>query len=146
MDFSLTAEHEMVQKMVRDFAQREVAPTIKEWDRKQDMAPHILPRMGKLGILGVCFPVRYGGQGMDFISLGLVCEELEAVDTTLRVVMSVHTGLAGLTILQWGTNEQKKRFLEPLARGDLIGCGAFTEPGAGSDIAAIQATGKRDGD
>ncbi len=146
MDFSLTAEHEMVQKMVRDFAQREVAPTIKEWDRKQDMAPHILPRMGKLGILGVCFPVRYGGQGMDFISLGLVCEELEAVDTTLRVVMSVHTGLAGLTILQWGTNEQKKRFLEPLAHGDLIGCGAFTEPGAGSDIAAIQATGKRDGD
>jgi len=146
MDFSLTAEHEMVQKMVRDFAQREVAPTIKEWDRKQGMAPHILPRMGKLGILGVCFPVRYGGQGMDFISLGLVCEELEAVDTTLRVVMSVHTGLAGLTILQWGTNEQKKRFLEPLARGDLIGCGAFTEPGAGSDIAAIQATGKRDGD
>ena len=95
MDFNLTTEHEMVQKMVRDFAQKEVAPTIKEQDRIQEMAPHVLPRMSELGILGICFPVKYGGQGMDYISLGLVCEELEAVDTTLLVIMSVHAGLAG---------------------------------------------------
>lgn len=145
MDFNLTTEHEMVQKMVRDFAQKEVAPTIKEWDRKQEMAPHVLPRMSELGILGICFPVKYGGQGMDYISLGLACEELEAVDTTLRVIMSVHVGLAGITLLQWGTEKQKKGFLEPLARGELIGSGAFTEPGAGTDFAAIQTTGKLDG-
>jgi alkylation response protein AidB-like acyl-CoA dehydrogenase len=146
MDFSLTAEHEMVRKMVREFAEKEVAPTIKEWDRKQDMAPDILPRMAELGILGICIPVRYGGQGMDYVTLGLACEELEAVDSTLRVVMSVHVGLSTLVLLQWGTEEQKKRLLTPLARGEWIGCGAFTEPGAGSDFANIQATGKRDGD
>ena len=78
MDFNLSGEHEMVRRMVRDFAQKEVAPIIQEWDRKQEMASFILPRMGELGILGVCIPVRYGGQGMDYIALGLVCEELEA--------------------------------------------------------------------
>lgn len=146
MDFSLSGEHKMAQRMVRDFATKEVAPTIKEQDRKGEMAPHILPRMGELGILGICIPVRYGGQGMDYIALGLACEELERVDTTLRVVMSVHVGLTCLTVLQWGTEEQKEKFLPELATGEKIGCGAFTEPGAGSDFANIQATGKRDGD
>jgi glutaryl-CoA dehydrogenase (non-decarboxylating) len=73
MDFELTSEHRMVQQMVRDFAQTEVAPIIKEYDRKQEMAPFVLARMGQLGILGICLPVRYGGQGMDYISLGLAC-------------------------------------------------------------------------
>lgn len=146
MDFCLTTEHEMVQKMVRDFARKEVAPTIKEADREQEMAAHVLPRMGELGILGICIPVRYGGQGMDYISLGLASEELEVIDTTLRVVMSVHNGLASMTLFQWGTEEQKKKYLAPLARGEKIGCGAFSEPGAGSDFANILMTGKRDGD
>ena len=145
MDFALTEEHRMVEKMVRDFAQKEVAPVIKESDRKQEMAPFVLPRMAELGILGICMPVRYGGQGMDYISLGLACEELEVVDTTLRVVMSVHAGLASMTLLQWGTEEQKQKFLVPLARGEKIGCGAFTEPGAGSDVSALQTRAKRDG-
>ncbi len=146
MDFSLTTEHEMVQKMVRDFARKEVAPTIKEADREQEMASHILPRMGELGILGICIPERYGGQGMDYISLGLASEELEVIDTTLRVVMSVHNGLASMTLFQWGTEEQKMKYLVPLARGEKIGCGAFSESGAGSDFANILMTGKRDGD
>lgn len=146
MDFGLSEEHKMVQRMVRDFAQKEAAPTIKERDRKGEMAPHILPRMAELGILGLCIPVRYGGGGMDFISLGLACEELEAVDSTFRVVLSVHIGLASLTLLQWGTEEQKHTLLTQLAKGEKIGCGAFSEPGAGSDFAHIQATGKRDGD
>jgi alkylation response protein AidB-like acyl-CoA dehydrogenase len=146
MDFSLTGEHTMVQRLVRDFANKEVSPTIKEQDRKQEMAENILPRMAELGILGICIPIRYGGQGMDYISLGLASEELEAVDTTLRVVMSVHNGLASMTLFQWGSEDQKREFLTPLARGDLIGCGAFSEPGAGSDFANIQASGKRDGD
>lgn len=146
MDFALTEEHRMVQNMVRDFAQKEVAPIIKDYDRKQEMAPFVLPRMGELGILGICIPVKYGGQGMDYISLGLACEELEAVDTTLRVVMSVHMGLCAMALLQWGTEEQKQDFLVPLARGEKVGAGAFTEPGAGSDFANIRATAVRDGD
>ena len=146
MDFRLTTEHEMVQKMVRDFARKEVAPTIKEADREQEMAAHVLPRMGELGILGICIPVRYGGQGMDYISLGLASEELEVIDTTLRVVMSVHNGLASMTLFQWGTEEQKMKYLVPIARGEKVGCGAFSEPGAGSDFANILMTGKRDGD
>ena len=146
MDFTLSQEHIMVQKMVRDFAIKEVMPVIKEFDRKQEPISWLLPRMGELGILGICFPTRYGGQGMDYISLGLACEELEAVDTVLRVVMSVHVGLCGLTLFQWGTEEQKKKFLIPIAKGEKIGCGVFTEPGMGSDVAAMRTHAKREGD
>lgn len=109
MDFGLSEEHHMVQRMVRDFAAKEVAPTIQEQDRLGEMAPHVIPRMAELGILGISIPVKYGGQGMDYVSLGLACEELEAVDTSLRVVISVHNGLTCLTLLQWGTEEQKKQ-------------------------------------
>jgi glutaryl-CoA dehydrogenase (non-decarboxylating) len=145
MDFSLSDEHLLMQKTVRDFACKEIAPIIKDFDRKQEPIDWLLPRMGQLGILGLPFPVRYGGQGMDYISLGLACEELEAIDTHLRVVMSVHVGLCGMTLLQWGSEEQKRAFLVPLARGEKIGCGAFTEPGTGSDVAAMRTTAKRDG-
>ena len=145
MYFALSEEHRMVQHMVREFAQKEVAPIIKEYDRKQEMAPFILPRMAELGILGICFPVRYGGQGMDYISLGLACEELEAVDSTLRVVMSVHVGLNSMGLLQWATQEQKQRFLVPQAKGEKIACFGLTESGAGSDVAGMVSTARRDG-
>ena len=145
MDFGLSEEHQMVQRMVRDFAAKEVLPTIQEQDRIGGMAPFIIPRMAELGILGITIPVKYGGQGMDYISLGLVSEELEFVDTSLRVLISVHNGLTCLTLLQWGSEEQKEQYLVPLAKGEEIGCGAFTEPGAGSDFAHIQSTGKKDG-
>ena len=106
MDFTLSQEHLMVQNMVRDFCQKEVAPIIKDADRTQTMHPSILPRMGELGILGICLPEKYGGQGFDYLTLGLVCEELEACDTSLRVVMSVHVGLNSLAMLQWGTEDR----------------------------------------
>ena len=146
MDFSFTPEHEMTKKMVRNFAQKEIVPVIKEYDRKQEPIPFALKRMGELGILGLPFPIRYGGAGMDYITWGLTCEELEAVDTSLRVVMSVHTGLCAMTVFQWGTEEQKQKFLVPLAKGEQIGCGAFTESGMGSDVAAMSTSAKRDGD
>src|SRR4030066_2047428 len=120
MDFAVTDEHRMVQQMVHDFAEKEVTPIIKEYDRAQEMAPFILPRMGKLGILGICLPVRYGGQGMDYISLGLACEELEVVDSTLRGVLSVHIGLTSMALLPWVHEDQKERFLIPQAKGDKI--------------------------
>lgn len=146
MDFEFSEEQRMTQQMVREFAQREVAPIIREYDRRQEMAPFVLQRMGELGILGICFPVRYGGQGMDYISLGLVCEELEAIDTTLRVILSVHIGLNSLGLFQWATEEQKQRWLVPQARGEKIACFGLTEPGAGSDVAGITSTARRDGD
>lgn len=146
MEFKITEEHRMVQRMVRDFAQREIAPVIKEYDRAQEMVPFALDRMAELGILGICFPIRYGGQGMDYIALGLACEELEAVDTTLRVVMSVHVGLNSMGLLQWGTEAQKQRFLMPQALGEKIACFGLTEPGAGSDVASMTSTARRQGD
>jgi alkylation response protein AidB-like acyl-CoA dehydrogenase len=146
MDFSLSDEHRMVVQMVRNFGEKEVAPTIQEWDRKQEMAPHILPRMAELGILGVCIPECYGGSGYDYVTLGLVCEELERVDSTLRVVMSVHMGLNNMGLLQWGTEEQKQRFLVPQARGEQYAAFGLTEPGIGSDVVRMAATARRDGD
>ena len=146
MDFSLTEEHEMVVRMVRDFAEKEVAPVIKEYDQEHKTNRHAIDRMAELGICGICIPVRYGGQGMDYVTLGLVCEELERVDTSLRVVMSVHVGLNSLGLLQWATEEQKQRFLIPQARGERIATYALTEPGAGSDVAAIATTARREGD
>ena len=145
MDFTLSSEHLMVQKLVRDFAQKEVQPTIKEWDRMQRMNPEVLPRMAHLGILGICLPVKYGGQGFDYISLGLACEELEAVDTSLRVVMSVHMGLNSLALLQWGTEEQKQRWLAPQAKGERYAMFGLTEPGVGSDVANMASTARKDG-
>lgn len=145
MDLTITNEQRQAAEMVRRFAQTEVAPTIAEWDRKQEMNPDTLPRMAELGILGICIPARYGGQGYDYMTLGLVCEELERVDTTLRVVMSVHMGLCSMALLQWGTEEQKQRFLTPQAKGEKYAGYGLTEPGHGSDAAHLRTTAKRDG-
>ena len=145
VDFSLSQEHLMIQDMVRKFAENEVAPRIKELDEKAEFDRHILDRMADLGILGLVFPEKYGGGGFDYISLAIACEELERVDTFLRVIMSVHVGLCGLGILQWGTEEQKQRYLVPLASGKRIGAFGLTEPNIGSDVANLQATAVRDG-
>jgi glutaryl-CoA dehydrogenase (non-decarboxylating) len=145
LDFTLSEEHRLAQQMVRDFAQKEIAPIVKECDRRQEMADFVLPRMGELGILGICLPVRYGGQGMDYLALGLACEELEAVDTSIRVVMSVHIGLNSLGLFQWANEGQKERFLVPQARGKKIACFGLTEAGAGSDVAGIHSTARRNG-
>ena len=145
MDLALSEEQSLAQKTVREFARKEVSPVIKEFDRKQEPISWVFNRMGELGILGLSFPVKYSGQGMDYVSLGLACEELEAVDTHLRVVMSVHVGLCAMTIFQWGTEKQKQEFLMPLASGARIGCGAFTESGMGSDVAAMRTSGRREG-
>ncbi len=145
MDFNLTEEHRQVVKVVRDFCRKEVAPIIKEADRTQTMHPSILPRMGELGILGICLPEKYGGQGFDYVTLGLVCEELEAMDTSLRVVMSVHMGLNSLALLQWGTEEQKQKYLVPQAKGEKYAMFGLTEPGVGSDVANMSSNAKRDG-
>lgn len=146
MDFTLTEEQIRARDMVRQFAMNEIYPTIKDWDRKHQMNPAVLPRMAELGILGINIPVRYGGQGFDYLTLGLVCEELERVDSTLRVIMSVHVGLNSMSLLQWATEEQKQRFLTPQATGEKIAAFAQTEPDIGSDVAAMKTTARREGD
>lgn len=146
MDFGLTEEQIQVRDMVREFAAKEVAPHIQEWDAKSEFHPEILAKMGELGLLGIVTPERYGGLGLDYVSLALACEELEYVDTFLRVIMSVHVGLNSLALLQWGTEEQKQKWLVPQATGEKIATFGLTEPNAGSDAGSIESTAVRDGD
>jgi glutaryl-CoA dehydrogenase (non-decarboxylating) len=146
IDFDLTEEHLAVEQMVRDFAKTEVAPHIQANDANKHFDRSILSKMAELNILGVCVPESYGGAGMDYISLGLACEELEYVDTSLRVIMSVHVGLNSLSLLAWGTEDQKKRYLVPQAQGKKIATYGLTEPNAGSDAVGIQTTAIKKGD
>ena len=146
IDFDLNEEHRALVQTVREFAQGEVAPHIKEWDEKQQFNRAALDKMAELGLLGVCIPEEYGGAGFDYVSLGLVCEELEAVDTFLRVIMSVHTGLNSMSLYAWGTEEQKRKYLVPQAKGEKIATYGLTEPGAGSDVVGARSTARRDGD
>jgi len=145
IDFELTEDHKALVQTVREFAQKEVGPFIKEWDEKQHFERSVLDKMAALNLLGVCIPEEYGGAGFDYISLGLVCEELEAVDTFMRVVMSVHTGLNSLTLFTWGTEEQKQKYLIPQAKGEKLSTYGLTEPGAGSDVVGARSTARRDG-
>ena len=144
--FQLSDDHDALVQTVREFAQKEVAPYIKEWDEKQEFHREIFDKMAELNLLGVCIPEQYGGAGFDYISLGLVCEELEAVDTFLRVAMSVHTGLNSLTLYTWGTEEQKQKYLVPQAKGEKLATYGLTEPGAGSDVVGARSTARREGD
>ena len=146
MDFSLTPEQVQLRDTVREFATREVAPYIRDWDANGEFHPEILYKMGELGLLGLPIPEEYGGAGMDYVSLALACEELEYVDTFMRVAMSVHVGLNSLALLQWGTEDQKQRFLVPQAQGEKLGTFGLTEPNAGSDAASIESTYVQDGD
>ncbi|HEY6102053.1 MAG TPA: acyl-CoA dehydrogenase family protein [bacterium] len=146
MDFTLQDHQELAARMVREFGETEIRPRIRELDRSQTFDRRILEEMARLGILGLCLPERYGGAGMDYVSLGLACEELEYVDTSLRVILSVHVGLNSLTLLSWGTEEQKQRYLIPQARGEKIATYGLTEPAAGSDAVGIQTRAVRDGD
>lgn len=146
IDFELSEEHREVERAVREFAAAEVAPRIRELDEQQRHEPRFVEKMAELGLLGVCVPRRYGGAGLDYVALGIVSEELEYVDTSLRVYMSVHTGLNCLSLLSWGTEDQKQRFLVPQARGEKLATYGLTEPNAGSDAIGVETTAVRDGD
>jgi glutaryl-CoA dehydrogenase (non-decarboxylating) len=146
MNFEFTEEQVMLRKMVRSFVDKEIIPYIREWDEKGYFNPDILKRLAELNLMGVCIPEKYGGSGMDYNSLAIVCEELERGDTAFRTAVSVHTGLNSLTLLQFGTEEQKQKYLVPQAKGEKIGAFGLTEPGAGSDVASIQTTAVKDGE
>jgi len=146
ISFELSEEHRAVEQTVRDWAGREVAPKIHDLDREHRFERGFLKGMADLHLLGICIPEEWGGAGLDYLSLGIVCEELEYVDTHLRVVMSVHVGLNCMTLWCWGTDEQKKKYLAPQARGEKIATYGLTEPNAGSDAVGIQSTAVRKGD
>jgi glutaryl-CoA dehydrogenase (non-decarboxylating) len=146
IDLSLTPENLLVQESVRDFVAAEILPHIRRWDERHEVHPEVFAHMGRLGFLGAPIPEAYGGPGMDYVSLGILCEELERADTAFRVVMSVHVGLNSLTLLQWGTEDQKQRWLVPQARGERLATFGLTEPGAGTDAASLATTSRRDGD
>src|SRR6187549_1704250 len=146
IDFELTEEQRLLEQTVREWAGREVAPRIKELDRAHSFDPKILPQMASLGLLGISVPVEYGGAGMDYICLGLASEELEYVDTSLRVILSVHAGLNCLSLLTWGNEDQKQRYLVPQAQGRKIATYGLTEPAAGSDVRGIQTVAVKKGD
>ena len=145
IDFELSEEHIALQKTVKEFCAGEVAPFIKEWDEKSHFERSVFAKMGELGLLGVCIPEEYGGAGFDYVALGLVCEELEACDTFLRVAMSVHVGLNCLSLYTWGTEEQKRKYLVPQAKGEKLATFGLTEPNAGSDVIGMRSNAKRDG-
>lgn len=138
MDFQLSDMHNEVIDLARQFAERKIKPIIAEADREARFDRSILDDMAEIGLLGLCFPEEYGGGGVDYISLGLACEELEYIDTSARVVLSVHIGLAGLPIFTWGTEGQKSKYLPLLTSGGMIGAFGLTEPNAGSDVVGIQ--------
>jgi len=146
MNFDFTEEQILLRQTVRNFVDQEILPYIRDWDRKGEFNLEVLKKIADLGLMGVCIPEKYGGSGMDYNSLAIVCEELERGDTAYRTAVSVHTGLNSMTLLQWGTEEQKQKYLVPQAKGEKIGAFGLTEPGAGSDVAAIQSTAVREGD
>src|ERR1700730_17204439 len=145
LDLALTPDQEQLVSTVKDFCAREFAPTIAVNDREGRHDPKIFSKLASIGLPGVCFPQRYGGHGLDYLSLGLVCEELEYVDTVYRTVLSVHVGLVGMGLYTWATEEQKQQWLVPMASGQKLACYGLTEPNAGSDVASMQATVRRSG-
>lgn len=146
MNLTYSTEHEELKAAALDFAQRNVAPGLQERDEKAEPDPAIYKKMGEEGYLGICIPEQYGGLGQDYHSLAILSEAFEYVDTSARVILSVHNGLHSLTLLQWATEDQKQRFLTPIARGAKLGTYCLTEPACGSDAVGLQCFAEKKGD
>ena len=146
MDLSFSEEQLAIRATARDFAEREIAPHVREWDRTEEMDRGIVKKLADVGFLSGVIPEEYGGSGMDNVSYCLVVEELGRVDSSVRGIVSVNVGLVSKSILKWGTEEQKQRWLPELSSGDGLGCYCLTEPGYGSDAGSLEAKATRDGD
>jgi alkylation response protein AidB-like acyl-CoA dehydrogenase len=146
MDFELTPEQQAIQTLTRDLAEAEIVPNAGEWDRGHRFPDELYPKLAELGLMGVCVPEEYGGAGADFLSYVLVLEELSRADAGVGVTVAVHTSATTLPIVSFGTDEQRARFVPPLARGEALGAFALTEPGSGSDAGSLRTTAAQDGD
>ena len=146
MDFELTPEQRDIQSVARDFAAAEIEPNASQWDREHHFPKEVFGKLAELGLMGVCVPEEYGGAGADFLSYILVLEEISRADAGVGVTVGVHTSAVTLPILNFGSDEQRARFVPPLARGELIGAFALTETEAGSDAGALRTKAEPDGD
>ena len=145
MHFALPESHETLQRMVREFCEAEVAPRTKAWDEEERFPRELVPRLAELGLLGIRIPEEYGGAGMDTLAYALVVEECARVDGSLSLTVASHNGLGTSHILTFGDDAQKRRYLTKAAAGEWLAAWALTEPGSGSDSAAVQTTAVRDG-
>jgi butyryl-CoA dehydrogenase len=146
VDFELTADQREIQALTREFAKAEIEPHAAEWDREHHFPRELYGRLAELGLMGVCIPEEYGGAGADFLSYVLVLEELSRADAGVGVTVAVHTSAVTLPILTFGTDEQRSRFVPPLARGEAIGAFALTEPESGSDAGSLRTRAEPAGD
>jgi glutaryl-CoA dehydrogenase (non-decarboxylating) len=146
MDFELTPEQRDVQDTVRAFVDERVLPVAIENDIEHKLDLELIAGLAELGLLGIVIPEEYGGAGLDFVAEALACEEVERGEAAFRTLLSVHVGLNSLSLLRYASEEQKQRWLVPQARGDKLACFGLTEPGAGSDVAAMRTTARREGD
>ncbi len=146
MNFQLSEEHEMIRKMVRDFAVKDVAPTAAERDEEERFDMDLFKKMAELGLTGIPWPEEYGGIGSDYLAYVIAVEELSRVCASTGVTLSAHTSLAGWPVFKFGTEEQKQKYLRPMAEGTKIGAYGLTEPGSGSDAGGMKTTAKPDGD
>jgi glutaryl-CoA dehydrogenase (non-decarboxylating) len=146
VDFELTDEQRLIQDTVRAFVDERVLPVAVQNDIDHRLDFELIEGMAELGILGVVIPEEYGGAGLDFVAEALACEEVERGEAAFRTLISVHVGLNSLSLLRYGTEEQRQRWLVPQARGEKLACFGLTEPGAGSDVAAMRSTARREGD
>ncbi|MBM7648331.1 alkylation response protein AidB-like acyl-CoA dehydrogenase [Bacillus ectoiniformans] len=146
MNFQLTEEHEMIRKMVRDFAKNEVEPTAAERDEEERFDMDLFKKMAELGLTGIPWPEEYGGIGSDYLAYCIAVEELSRVCASTGVTLSAHTSLAGWPVYKFGSEEQKQKYLKPMAQGEKIGAYGLTEPGSGSDAGGMKTTARLDGD
>ncbi|GAC91066.1 acyl-CoA dehydrogenase [Anoxybacillus sp. LAT_35] len=146
MNFQLSEEHEMIRKMVRDFAKNEVAPTAAERDEEERFDRDIFNKMADLGLTGIPWPEEYGGIGSDYLAYVIAVEELSKVCASTGVTLSAHISLASWPIYKFGTEQQKQTYLRALATGEKLGAYGLSEPGAGSDVSAMKTRAVRDGD
>ncbi|MMZ50316.1 Acyl-CoA dehydrogenase [compost metagenome] len=146
MDFQLSEEHKMLRQMVREFAENELADKAGERDEEERFDMEVFHKLAELGLTGIPWDEKYGGAGFDFLSYVIAVEELSRVDSSVGVTLSAHTSLASWPIYKFGTEEQKQKFLRPLAEGKSMGAYCLTEPGSGSDAAGMKTTAKKDGD
>ena len=146
MDFELTSEQRLLQDTVRAFVDERVLPNAVENDVNHHLDRSVIEGMAELGLLGIVIPEEYGGAGLDFIAEALACEEIERGEAAFRTLISVHVGLNSLSLLKYASEEQKERYLAPQARGEKLACFGLTEPEAGSDVAAMRTTARRQGD
>jgi glutaryl-CoA dehydrogenase (non-decarboxylating) len=146
MDFELTDEQRLTQETVRNFVDERILPVAIANDIEHKLDLDLIQGMAELGILGIVIPEAYGGAGLDYVAEALVCEEIERGEAAFRTLISVHVGLNSLSLLAYGTEAQKQRWLVPQAKGEKLACFGLTEPGAGSDVAAMKASARREGD